>query len=327
MGGPSLGPFISAWLVTVISWRATYGVLAGLHGLSTLIVIFFGKETLYDRKDPQLREMGSRGRIKLLLGIAGFQAKARPSIWEVIRHLVDIQLKPQIFFISTIYVMMVVMWVTGVTTTITEILTPPPYSFNQQAIALSFLGPLIGSVIGQIWGHWFLDWLQAQYVRKHNGIYVLENRLWGAWPASIIAFACLILYGQALQHSLHWSAPIIAWSGLTLAMIVGNAAISAYCLDSFPMHSCIVAGIVNMWRLVSARSSLPRADLSLIAFRTVGGFCVNYFQLPWIEKSGPATSFGLQAMIFGVAFIGSVGVTQMFGRKWRMKYQPPKAEN
>jgi len=65
----------------------------------------------------------------------------------------------------------------------------------------------------------------------------------------------------------------------------------------------------------------------LTVLRTVGGFCVNYFQLPWIKADGAATSFGLQAMIFGVLFIGSVVITQVFGKKWRAKYPPPRAEN
>jgi len=250
MGGPSLGPFISGMLVTVMPWRAVYGFLSGLYGLSAIIIVLFADETLYDRRNPlrKPREKGFKGRIKLLLGITGYQAEGRPTLWTVIRDLADIQMRPQIFFLSFIYSMILTCWVTGVTTTISEILTPAPYSFSQRDIALSFLGPLAGSIIGEIWGHWFLNWLQSQYVRRHNGRYVLENRLWGAWPPSIITFACLILYGQALQRSLPWIAPIFAWSGLTFALIAGLSATSAYALDCFPMHACLVGGILNMWR-------------------------------------------------------------------------------
>lgn len=60
LGGPFLGPFIAAWLIQVVSWRADYGVLAGLHGLSTLIVVILGDETLYDRNNPQRRAKAGR---------------------------------------------------------------------------------------------------------------------------------------------------------------------------------------------------------------------------------------------------------------------------
>lgn len=248
MGGPSLGPFVSAWLITAISWRSVYGFLSALHGLSTLIVIFLGEETLYDRGKPQPKVSGVIERIKLLVGVTGYQAMGRPKVWSVCRHIVEIQFRPHVFFISVIFVTLLFAWVVGVTTTITEILVPPPYSFSEDAIALSFLAPLIGAVLGELVGHWFNDWLCARYISRHGGLYVLENRLWGAYAPTIIAFGSLILYGQALKYALHWSAPLVAWGGLTFSLIAGSTVVAAYTLDSFPKHASLVAGIINMWR-------------------------------------------------------------------------------
>lgn len=248
MGGPALGPFISAWLVTAISWRAIYGFLAALHGLSMLIVIFLGDETLYDRANPQPVEGGFFGKVKLLLGITGGKMKGRPTLWSVSKLIVHLQFKPQILFITTIYITILFAWVTGVTTTILEILEPPPYSFGPDSVALAFLGPLVGAIIGHAWGHWFNDWLCKRYIKKHDGKYVLENRLWGCYAPTLIAFGSLILYGQAIERSLNWSALIIPWSGLTLAMIASSTVVSAYILDSFPWHASLVGGIANMWR-------------------------------------------------------------------------------
>lgn len=113
LGGPFLGPFLAAWLIQAISWRADYGVLAGLHVLSTLLVVVFGDETLYDRSgsNPQKKQTGLTARVKLLVGIAGYKAQVRPTVINVVKDLLIIQIKPQIFFITVLYVMVLVAWV------------------------------------------------------------------------------------------------------------------------------------------------------------------------------------------------------------------------
>ena len=58
---------------------ADFGILAGLHGFSTLLIIVLGDETLYDRGNPQQKQTGLLGRLKLLIGIAGYKAHGRPS--------------------------------------------------------------------------------------------------------------------------------------------------------------------------------------------------------------------------------------------------------
>ena len=65
---------------------------------------------------------------------------------------------------------------------------PPPYSFSGAAEACSWLAPLVGAIIGEFWGHWFNDWKANRYIQKHNGLYVLEDRLWGVWAPTLSGF-------------------------------------------------------------------------------------------------------------------------------------------
>ena len=89
---------------------------------------------------------------------------------------------------------------------------------------------MIGSVLGELWGHWFNDWLQRRYIQTHNGVYVLESRLWGCWAPTVLVFVSLVLYGQALQHSLHWAVLLVSWGFLAFGIIATMTAVSAYIL-------------------------------------------------------------------------------------------------
>lgn len=308
MGGPFLGPFVAAWLESVVSWRADYGFLASLHVLSTLLVVFLADETLYDRPNPRSKEPGALGRIKLIIGLTGMKAIGRSNMWTVCKDMWNIQIKPQIFFLNVVYIMILIAWIIGINTTISLLVIPPPYSFSAAAEATSWLAPLIGAIIAEVWGHWFNDWLCNRYIRKHDGLYHLENRLWGTYVPTLVGITGLVLYGQALQHTLHWMALMVAWACVAFAMVTAVTVVSAYCLDSFPNHASLVASIINFWR-------------------TTGGFCVVYFQLKWIATSGAGVTFGCQAMILGVAFIIGVVSTQLFGKRWRKNHPPPVAEN
>ena len=199
-------------------------------------------------------------------------------------------------------------WIIGVNTTISQIVLPPPYSFSTTAEAASWIAPMVGAVIGELWGDWFNDWLFRRYIRRHNGLYTIENRLWGTYAPTLMCFIGLILYGEAIQNTLHWMVLLLAWAFMAFSMIAAMTAVSAYCLDSFPNHASLVACIINFWR-------------------TTGGFCVVYFQIKWITTNGAAVTFGLQAMITVVAFLAGVVLVQFKGKRWRLAHPPPKAEN
>lgn len=57
----------------------------------------------------------------------------------------------------------------------------------------------------------------------------------------------------------------------------------------------------------------------------MGGFCVTYFQVLWVERNGSGTSFGVQAAILAISFL-AVMIVQAYGKSWRARYPPPKEE-
>lgn len=199
------------------------------------------------------------------------------------------------------------MWSIGLVNTFSQFTTAPPYSFGPTQVALLYFAPIIGSILGDIWGNWFNDWLAERHIRTHNGVYHPESRLWAIWPATVVAITSLVLIGQVLEHELSWVGLAFGWGMFSFAVLADTVAISAYVLDCFPHHAALASSIVNFWR-------------------TAGGFCVVYFQLDWVHKSGPAITFGCQAAICAGAFLFVV-MAQVYGRKWRVRFPPPVAEN
>lgn len=68
-------------------------------------------------------------------------------------------------------------------TAVTEALAMPAYGFSTQAIALSFLAPLVSAIIGELMGDWFDDCLEVVGIQRHHRVYVLKNRLLGSMGA------------------------------------------------------------------------------------------------------------------------------------------------
>ncbi|KAI9737832.1 MAG: hypothetical protein M1834_009201 [Cirrosporium novae-zelandiae] len=306
--GPFLGPFIAILCSLQIGWRADFGVLAGFYGASTIAALFLSEETLYDRESPKAREIASsQGRLSQLFFIGGAKVPDRPQPWAVCKHLWQVGICPQILFPTACFTMIIFMWGIGITSTMSQFILAPPYLFSTTNFAMLYFAPMIGAVLGETWGHWFNDFLFHRYIRTHNGEYNPENRLWAVYPSTVFGIVALVLYGQALQHELSWVAIAFAWAMMTFATLSTTAAISSYAVDAFPHHSALASSMVNFWR-------------------TNGGFCVTYFQYDWVAHNGAGVSFGCQAAILAASWF-AILATQICGKRWRIRFAPPEAEN
>lgn len=97
--GPFLGPFVSSFLLSKISWQFDMGVLAMFYGVSSILVVLLGEETLYDRQ-KSIKPTAGASKISILIGLAGYKAKDQTSLWSVTRHLAQLLIKPQLLMPS-----------------------------------------------------------------------------------------------------------------------------------------------------------------------------------------------------------------------------------
>jgi hypothetical protein len=201
------------------------------------------------------------------------------------------------------------MWTIGILSTITQFLKPAPYFFSDSAMALIYFAPVIGAILAQLWGHWFNDVLMRRSLRTTDGKVSNkpEIRLLGVFIPWVITFAGLVLFGEVLQHRLPWPVLAVAWGANTFGCVASIVPVEAYLLDVFPTDAVLAAAWISF-------------------FRTVGGFCVVYFQLKWIAFNGPAIVFGSQAAIVAGVIV-FICLTLVYGERWRERYPPPEARH
>jgi hypothetical protein len=147
------------------------------------------------------------------------------------------------------------MWTIGIVSTITLFLSPPPqgmgpYAFSPTAVSLLFFAPMIGTVLAELWGHWFNDFLCNRYIRTHGGTYKPENRLWGVYPAWLMGILGLIIIGESLQHAYPWVGLAFGWGLNCFSTLGTTVAISAYLLDVFPKQAALASAWINAFRTV-----------------------------------------------------------------------------
>jgi MFS family permease len=165
-----------------------------------------------------------------------------------------------------------------------------------------YLAPIIGTILGQIVGHWLHDSLGSMYMARQNGRITPEARLIAIWLATPFYITGIVVMGYALGRHWHYMALVIGWGPQNFGIIIITTAINAYVLDAYPEGSGEVAALLN-------------------AGRAWGGFAAGYVQIVWAERSGTIVEFGSQAGISAAAFFIVVGL-QFFGERLR-KWQGP----
>ncbi|KAF9445589.1 MFS general substrate transporter [Macrolepiota fuliginosa MF-IS2] len=305
---PFLSPFAFGFLVARTTWRWAYGI-GCLYGLVVvLIVIFFGEETMYDRTVkpiPEPTTTGFRYRVETLFGITGWKmAKYRISWTESILSPLNVVWRPHLLSVL-VFEAMVFGFSIGINVTNVVFLGTPVaergYGFSQFAIAGGYGTPIISVLIGEVVGRYLNDWIMNTSIRRNSGVFEAESRLWACYVAMPLYLCGFLTLGAAIQKHLSVGALIMGWGIAELATMINTVAVYAYGNDCFPKHQGEISALINL-------------------ARTLGGFAVAYFQVPWALKNGAIQTFGCEAAIVIGLFFLVVPIIQLKGRKLRERY-------
>lgn len=154
-------------------------------------------------------------------------------------------------------------------------------------------------MIGEIFGHFANDFVAKRYIRRHQGVFEPEVRLWMAYIAAILMIIGLVLLGFGLQFHLNVASIIIGWGAHTCGLVILSVTTFAYAVDSYPGAPAETAGWISF-------------------IRVAGGFSVGYYQQPWGAAIGYQNSFGTQAALTGFGML-LVMVAHKYGHRLRVK--------
>jgi MFS family permease len=305
--GPLFGNFI---IHGTGEWRNVFWLVFGICCLDLILILVWADETWYNRTIAPEQQPGRGSRLMRVLGVwqiqnhgtAGFMGWSR-----AIGRLTETLFKP-IIIPTMLYYMMSFMWAVGINIT-TSILFETPrslggYGFKSLAVGFLYFTPVVAVSLGELFGHFFNDFLANRYISRHAGKFEPEVRLWANYLAALCMLPGLIVVGQGLHLHLHWVSLVMGWGIYVWGVMVASVATTAYLLDCYPNASGEVAGWLNFARVI-------------------GGFTVGYFQMPWGVKQGFNVSFGIQAAVVGIALILLASI-QKFGKGLRVKGGPVK---
>ncbi|KAG2034018.1 major facilitator superfamily domain-containing protein [Suillus americanus] len=286
---PFLSPFVFGFLVARASWRWAYAIGSIYSAIVLCLIAFFMEETMYDRRlvsKPPRTSTGLKYRFETLIGVTGYRmAKYRPRWSEVLFASLDVAWRPQFFFV-VLFEALVFGFSIGVNTTNVVFMgSPPPvgFGFSQYAVAGAYATPIasffsiykVAVFFGEFIGRYVNDFIMNLNIRKNGGFFEAESRLWTCYLAMPLYICGFLTLGAGIQN-LSAAALIMGWGIAFVAITLNTVAVYAYCSDCFPRRAGEVSALLNF-------------------ARSVGGFAVAYFQVPWATQSGALTVFGVEA--------------------------------
>jgi len=187
-------------------------------------------------------------------------------------------------------------------TNVVFLATPAPVGFGYSAdiTSASYATPMIAVVIGELIGRFANDWVMRFGIRRNHGVFEAESRLWVCYLGMPLFLCGFLVLGAGIQY-LKIGAVIMGWGIAQVSIMIVTVVIYAYCNDCFPKHQGETSGLINL-------------------ARTLGGFSVAYFQVPWATKSGALTVMGVEAAITVGVFLIVVPLVQIKGPYFRQRF-------
>ncbi|CZR62199.1 related to HOL1 protein [Phialocephala subalpina] len=293
---PYLGPFVASFITWKSTWPWAYWVLTILWAVALILIVGIMDETYYDRKIPQGQQPRRKSRLLRLIGVEQWHSRHQRNTFPQAMSRPAIAITKIPVILVTLYYVFTFGWVIGLNAT-TGVFLHELYHFNSEASALYFFAPMVATVLGEITGHFVFDLSARIYRKRNNGSMEPEARLLPLWFATPLMVLGIVLLGFTLENHWHYMVMAVTWGLFVYGIIICTTGINAYLLDAYPEASGEVAAWINFGR-------------------TVGGFIITYYEIPWITAMGTRSALGIQASIVAAAF-GFIVVLQFWGKRLR----------
>ncbi|KLO19177.1 MFS general substrate transporter [Schizopora paradoxa] len=302
---PSVPPFVFGFLVPRAGFRWAYGIGVIYGAFVLLLIVTLGRETLFDRGNPKIINLVSKkpsSRISDLFGLSGAQlAKYRTPWRKLLMCPINLIWRPHLLSIL-VYEAVLFGFSIGMNLTVSLFLgEAPPVGFGKSldTIAAVYVTPVVSVLAGQVLGTYLNDYIASWSIKRNKGVFEAESRLWMCYISLPFYIAGLIISGFPFQDKLPLVAVVFGWGIREVAVMTTTVAVYAYANNCFPRHEGEVSALLNL-------------------ARTLGGFAVPYFQIPWAKKNGALQAFGCEAAIVAGLFLICIPTVHLYGSKLRV---------
>lgn len=294
---PYLSPMVEAFITWKADWRWGYLAYSLLNVIGLVLILAFADETWYNRQHTDIEKPVKGPKWRRLLGIeqwSTMRTHGPTFVQAATRPLIAISKLP--ILLAMIYYFLNFSWVIGVNATSTVWLTSI-YGFDGRDLGLFYLAGILGSIIGEVAGHWLHDGVGNFFLKRQGGRIDPEVRLWLTYLSSILMAVSLVVLGFALQNVWHYMIVAVFYSVQVVGIMIATTAVNAYLLDAYPEGS----GEMGAW---------------IVFGRVFGGFMATFINIPWVQSAGAAKVFGIQSGVT-IAAVLIIVFLQLFGKRLR----------
>ncbi|CAE6505797.1 unnamed protein product [Rhizoctonia solani] len=173
------------------------------------------------------------------------------------------------------------------------------FIFNSMKIALTYIPPCLGYIIGSITGGYLSDYMYRRARARDGDSFAPESRLNSAWFGVPFMPIGLLIFGWTLHTHQKWMVPLVGGFIFGIGFMLGTGTCMAYFADVIPGQSASVVACFNLCRNIAAALSAALAA-------------------PAINKIGQGWYFTIMAALVSLMSLNLLAVRR-WGNHWRQQ--------
>ncbi|KAJ5100425.1 hypothetical protein N7456_006477 [Penicillium angulare] len=333
--GVTLAPLAGGFITLSQGWRWVWWWMAILFGAGLLAFVFLYEETLFcepidgvpvaeqmmlekvlDKRDidaevaregqavqelPKVPEIDRSIPLKSYRQKLALWSNSTLSTGQLMKHIYQPFLVmssiPAVFFMALQYGIMTACTTVPVTT-LSSVMTLPPYNFGAAQIGLMGIPPFLGTSLATLVCGPLSDYIAMYLAKRNGGIFEPEMRLWLSLIFAPLVPAGLFMFGIGLNNGSHWLLPAFGLGVCGFGVVPPSSAALTYLTDAYTdIIADSIVGVTFIRNLIS----------------TVFVFALQ----PWCDRVGLTWFYVTFGLISLVTLLGNV-VFIYFGKRFRV---------
>lgn len=271
--GTSLAPLAGGFITLSQGWRWVWWWMAILFGAGLLAFIFLYEETMFaiepingvavsqegkptpeSKKDTEAFAHGdteaTKGELVPYEPVEIDYSIPRKSYWQKLSLWTNAPIPfdqvakhsyrpfqimfsiPAVFFMAVEYGVMTATTTVPVTT-LSSVMTLPPYNFGSAQIGLMGIPPFVGTCLATLICGPLSDTLALRLAKRNGGIFEPEMRLWLCLIFTPLVPAGLFMFGIGLNNGSHWLLPAFGLGISAFGVVPASSVALTYLTDAY----------------------------------------------------------------------------------------------